>query len=254
MKARIKMVNYRAAGLMLVAGLLGGMSLALVSGCAGSASRVNEKALARVSIEQAATFGRAMPGEDYRLQPGDRVSIRFPFQKELNEKVSVRPDGKVSLEAAGEIQAAGLTTKQLAELVAERSSRVARDPQVYVNLDDFAEERVYVGGEVNQPGYVSFREDMTPLQAILERGGFKDTASVENVLRLERQGDGSFTSERIDLEAVVENGLPEKVRLSPDDIVFVPKSGIAKANLVIQQYIRNMLPVDSGATASTRIP
>jgi len=166
----------------------------------------------------------------------------------------VRPDGKITLEAAGEVEAAGLTTAELERVLEERSARVARDPKVFVNLDEFAEQRVYVGGEVNQPGFVRLREEMTPLQAILERGGFKDTANPENVLRLVRKADGTFASERIDLKVVIEEGSPERARLNPDDIVFVPKSGIAKANLAIQQYIRNMLPVDSGATASTRIP
>jgi len=232
----------------------GACGLAFAVGCSSSASRLNEQALARVSLERGALQTQGQPPAGYRLQPGDSLNIRFPYQGELSQKVTVRPDGKITLEAAGEVEAAGLTTAELERVLEERSARVARDPKVFVNLDEFAEQRVYVGGEVNQPGFVRLREEMTPLQAILERGGFKDTANPENVLRLVRKADGTFASERIDLKVVIEEGSPERARLNPDDIVFVPKSGIAKANLAIQQYIRNMLPVDSGATASTRIP
>jgi hypothetical protein len=74
------------------------------------------------------------------------------------------------------------------------------------------------------------------------------------VLYIARAGDGSYQASRVDLENVVVNGQPETVRLSGSDMVFVPTSRIANANLFVKQYIRDMLPVDSRAGLTSSYP
>lgn len=193
---------------------------------------------------------------EYRLQAGDHLNIKFPYHKRANQELPIRPDGKISLEVTGEIAAEGLTARELEAVIKERSEHRLRDPQVVVIVTSLGDRRVYVGGEVGRPGFVSIQEGMTPLQAVLAAGGFKDTAKRDSVLYIARSANGAYQASRVDLDDVVKNGVPETVRLSGNDVVFVPATRIANANQFVEQYIRKMVPVDSraGATATLPVP
>lgn len=192
---------------------------------------------------------------EYRLQAGDRLNVKFPYHGRSNQELPIRPDGKITLDCTGEIAAEGLTTHELEESIKQHATRM-RDPEVVVIVSQMGDRRAYVGGEVGKPGFVSIQEGMTPLQAVLAAGGFKDTAKKDAVLYIARGSDGAYHASRVDLEDVVMNGQPENVRLTNNDVVFVPASRIANANQFVEQYIRKLLPVDSraGATAAMPIP
>jgi protein involved in polysaccharide export with SLBB domain len=192
----------------------------------------------------------------YRLQPGDRLNIKFPYHGRHNQELPVRPDGKISLEPTGEILAEGLTPLELEDLIKEKSSRVLRNPEVVVIVTQIGDRRAFVGGEVGRPGFVALQEGMTPLQAVMAAGGFKDTARKDSVLYIARGANGAYQASRVDLDAVVRDGAPESVRLNGNDVVYVPATRIANADTFVEQYIRKLLPVDSraGATAAMPIP
>ena len=182
------------------------------------------------------------PGPAYRIQLGDELHVRFTYQPDMNEQVPVRPDGRISLVAAGELDAVGLTPPELERVIAERCSTRLRNPEVTVIVTKLGEQRVYVGGEVLSPGYIPLRVGMTPLQAVLERGGFKDTAKRESVLLMTPGADGRFSAARIDLKQVVDDGVPERVRLHPNDVLYVPRTWIADMDTVVDQYVRGLIP------------
>src|SRR5205809_6906716 len=163
------------------------------------------------------------PGPTYRIQMGDELDVKFLYQPDMNEHVPVRPDGRISLPAAGEIAVVGMTPPDLEHLIIERSSAHLRDPQVSVIITKVGEQRVYIGGAVGRPGYVILASDMTPLQAVLQCGGFRKTAKLDSVLLLTPGADGKFSAARVDMVQVVEHGVPERVRLHPIDVVFVPE-------------------------------
>ena len=225
-------------------------ALATVSACSGVG-----RSLPPPEQTYATTQGQIQRGE-YRLQAGDRLNIKFPYHARQNQELPVRPDGKISLECTGEILAEGMTPAELQDVIKERSSHRLRDPEVVVVVTQMGDRKAYVGGEVGRPGFVPLTEGMTPLQAVLAAGGFKETAQKDSVLYIARGTDGAYHASRVDLEEVVRNGEPEKVRLMGNDVVFVPASRIANANLFVKQFIRDMLPVDSraGATAALPVP
>jgi polysaccharide export outer membrane protein len=181
-------------------------------------------------------------GPTYRIQFGDELHVRFLYQPDMNEQVPVRPDGRISLVSTGQIEAVGLTPVDLEHLIAERSSGHLRNPEVTVIVTKLGEQRVYVGGEVAQPGYVILRVGMTPLQAVLQTGGFRTTAKRESVLLLTPGTDGRFSAARIDMKQVTDDGVPERVRLRPNDVVYVPRTWIADMDLVVDQYVRGLIP------------
>ena len=184
------------------------------------------------------------PGPTYRIQVGDELHVRFLYQPDMTEVVPVRPDGRISLAATGELSVVGLTPTEIEQAIVQQSSAHLRNPEVTVIVTKLGEQRVYVGGEVNKPGFVILRVDltMTPLQAVLESGGFKTTAKLESVLLMTPGPDGHFTAARVDMAQVVNDGVPERLRLHPNDVIFVPRTWIADMDLVVDQYVRGLLP------------
>jgi len=233
-------------------------------------ARIATTMLALLTISACSSVGRSLPPAEqtyaltqapvqraeYRLQVGDRLNVKFPYHARSNQELPIRPDGKISLECTGEIIAEGMTPRELEETIKQRSSSKLRDPEVVVIMTQMGDRKAYVGGEVGRPGFVPIQEGMTPLQAVLAAGGFKDTAKKDSVLYIARGTDGAYHASRVDLEDVVRNGQPETVRLTGNDVVFVPASRIANANQFVEQYIRKLIPVDSraGATAALPIP
>jgi polysaccharide export outer membrane protein len=160
----------------------------------------------------------------------------------VNEQIPVRPDGRISLATTGELVVVGLTPAELEDLVEEKSAHRLRQPEVVVVVTKIAERHVYIGGEVAKPGPVVLRPDMTPLQAVFQTGGFRPTAKLDSVLLLTPGEGGRFTAARMDMQQVVEDGVPERVRLHPGDVVYVPPTWIADMNVVVDQYVRGLIP------------
>lgn len=211
--------------------ILGVLAAVLAAGCA---RRVPEMPIPPEA-------NNVMP---YRVQPGDVIEVRFQYHPNETQKVTIRPDGTLPLGITGDIETSGLTTEELQELIRVRASRFLRDPFVEITVTDVG-ARAYVGGEVTTSGYVSLNKPMTVLQAIFERGGFKTTANITEVVVISRpQGEtGEQLVRVVDVGATVHDGDPLLgALLSPDDVVFVPKTGIAKANSFVSQWIDGLTP------------
>ena len=177
----------------------------------------------------------------YLIQPDDELDIKFFYNPELNEAVTVRPDGKISLQLIDEIQAAGLTPSQLDRLLTRKYSRDLKKPEIAVIVKSFAGQRVYVGGEVMRGGLLTLPPGMTALQAVFKAGGFRETAQPAETLIIRKGPDARPVPLRIDLSEVMAAGDPNAdFPLQPDDVVFVPKSAIAEANKFVRQYIEEL--------------
>lgn len=187
--------------------------------------------------------------EEYRIQPGDQMDIKFFYVPELNESVTVRPDGRVSLQLAHDIPAAGLTPAELTQRLTKSYARELNQPQITVILRSFAGQRVYVDGEVNKPSVVELSAEMTLLQSITVAGGLKDTASTNEVAVIRRGPEGKPQVFTVDLTRARDGtNANQAMVLMPFDVIYVPKSTIANVNLWIDQYIRKNLPIGFGVT------
>lgn len=192
------------------------------------------------------------PTRPYVLQPGDVIAVKFYSAKQLNENnIVVRPDGAVSLPYAGEVQVAGRSPAEVEAELRERyrgelaETRGGASP-VTVIVRKLGSYQVHVGGEVEKDGRVRIENALTVMEAIQRAGGFLETADPSHVVLIRNEPDGRV-GYVVDLEPVLDGTAPEKdVVLEPSDIVFVPPSTIADLNLVVKQYIRNMLPIEPG--------
>jgi len=178
----------------------------------------------------------------YLIQAGDELDIKFFYNPELNDRVIVRPDGKISLQLIDDVQAAGKDPPALDKTLTEMYAKELKEPRITVIVRSFTGQRVFVAGEVNNQGLVDFTPGMTPIQAVIHAGGFKETAKPEETIIIRKGADKRPHPIRVDLEEALYGNSPEKdFQLKTFDIVYVPKSAIAKANKFVEQYIQKLL-------------
>ncbi len=211
-----------------------------VTAAPGSATAVNQSADAAAARLEAA---RSRP--EYVIQDGDALGIKFFLNPELNEEVVVRPDGRISLQLIPEVVAAGRTPRELAEHLEQLYSSELDRPSVSVIVRSFSSQRIYVDGEVNQPGELELVGSLTVLQAIARAEGFTDTARVRQLIVIRRGDDGRPRTIPIDIRGL-RHGRGHDLSLQPFDVVYVPRTRIANVNRWIDQYVRQNIPVSFG--------
>jgi protein involved in polysaccharide export with SLBB domain len=179
----------------------------------------------------------------YRLAPGDAIDIKLPYNPEFNESTVVRPDGVIALQLIGEMQVSGLTPLEAERRVREAYKRHLVNPDTTIIVREFANQQAYVGGEVGNPGALPLRTRMTSLAAISYAGGARSSAKLDSVLLIRHVADGHAEVRRLNLTRVLKGRDPD-VTLQPFDVVYVPRSAIAKIGLFVDQYIRALVPTN----------
>jgi protein involved in polysaccharide export with SLBB domain len=177
--------------------------------------------------------------DDYKLQRGDVLDVKFFYAPELNEtNLTIRPDGKVNLQLIGEVEVAGLTTVDTASTLRQRYTGILSNPDIAVIVRKFTTLKAYVAGEVNKPGLIGYDNPTTVLQALIQAEWLKRTAEPRNVVILRDSGNGVPSVHFVDVRQLVEQPeLAAQAVLQPYDIVYVPKSTIANVQEFIDDYI-----------------
>jgi len=160
---------------------------------------------------------------DYRLAPGDKLRVEVYKDTQLSQSLQVRPDGKVTLPLIGDIVASDLTPLQLRDRIASSLKEYVTNPVVTVIVVEASPVMVFVMGEVNQPGSIPMRGQMTVLQALAMAGGFREFANTKDIRILRRTSVNSKAVETIRFnynDAVKGNVAP--LFLNPGDMVVVP--------------------------------
>ena len=183
-----------------------------------------------------------LPPKDYLIKAGDRLEVKFYYNAELNDELTVRPDGKISLQLIDDIDAAGLTPSQLDGVLTEKYSQELRQPKITIVVKSFSSQVVYVGGQVYKQGPINLISGMTPIHAVLNAGGFKETAKPDDILIIRKGKDNHPIPIRLNLnDALYGKSDITSFELQPYDVVYVPKTRIAKVNTFVDQYIRQLL-------------
>ncbi len=136
--------------------------------------------------------------------------------------IPVRPDGKISLPLLNDVQAAGLTSMELAGVIRDGLTKYITNPQVTVTVTEINSRRVYCTGEVLKPGALSLLPNMTALQAISSCGGFTQFARIKGIYIL-RVENGKQVQHPFNYKDVVKGKKPEdNILLQPGDVIVVP--------------------------------
>ncbi|HPR87893.1 MAG TPA: polysaccharide biosynthesis/export family protein [bacterium] len=183
------------------------------------------------------------PSMVYRLGFGDVLDVKFLASPEYNETVTVRPDGRISLQGVGELDALGLSPAGLDSVITAAYSQILVRPDVTVIVRNFGGQKCYVAGEVEHPGSLDIAKGMTMLRAIATAGGPKKSAKLGSVILIRMDAQQRIEATRLDLSFTsMKGGIENDMPVMGNDIIFVPRTFIADINAVVSQIYDILLP------------
>jgi protein involved in polysaccharide export with SLBB domain len=153
--------------------------------------------------------------------------------------ITIRPDGQVSLPIIQDVNAEGMTVPELTKLVNGLYTRIIPEMRLSVILKEVVGNLIFVDGEVEKPGVFTVNKGpMTVQNAIAMAGGLKDTAEPRTVLVTSKGPDGRLLARTTNLTMLTAS---TDYNLRRGDLVYVPKSAIARADVWVDQNIKKLL-------------
>ncbi|HEY3441333.1 MAG TPA: polysaccharide biosynthesis/export family protein [Paludibaculum sp.] len=177
----------------------------------------NPPAEAKKEDPAAAPVAAPVDPKTYIIGARDVLAIRIWREPEMSSSVVVRPDGKISLLLAGEVEAAGLTPAALALRVAEAYSKILTKPEVNVSVTSVQSKRYYLSGNVSQSGAVPLVTPTTILQA-LSSAGLGQWAKKSKIVIMRGTERIKFNYD----EVIKGKKLEQNIFLQDGDHIFVP--------------------------------
>jgi polysaccharide biosynthesis/export protein len=154
----------------------------------------------------------------YRIGPDDILAISVWDQKDLDQVVVVRPDGRISLALVGETEAGGLTVADLSAKLSKLYAQTVKGAQVIVTVREVRSRPVYFPGNVAKPGILQLTQELTVLQALGAVGGALPNADPEAAY-VERGKD------KIPVNLALGKSDPSgNLKLQPFDTVVLPNA------------------------------
>ncbi len=159
----------------------------------------------------------------YIIGAGDSLAINVWHENEISQKLSVRPDGMISLPLLGDVPASGLTPDQLGANIQQRLTQFLTNPHVTVIVSEVKSKFFTVMGEVAKPGTYALNKQTTILEALSEAGGLKEFAKKQKIYVLRKDENGRVARLPFNYAKVVKGAAPEQnIGVSYGDTIVVP--------------------------------
>jgi len=179
------------------------LGLLLLSGCAHRTAKVDNS------------------DEPYRIGREDVLDVAVWRDADLSRTLPVRPDGFISLPMVGEVRAEGRTPNELADELREALKAYVQEPRVTVIVREVNSSRVFITGEVANPGAYPLRGRVSILQAIALAGGFTDFANSDRITVIRTDDKGGKIPVRYS-DLISNKDGTQEVILRPGDTIVVP--------------------------------
>lgn len=183
-----------------------------------------------------------IPHSAYRVGAPDEIQISILPEPRIERVLTVRPDGKVSLDLIGDVQASGLTTEQIAESVRVAIGRYKRDSSVTVTVIAAESDTISLFGEVRSPGTFPILHDIRVAEAIAQLGGTTHFAS-KRYIRVIRTDNRKTVVHDVNLTRIQGGDLSTNIQLMSGDIIVVPPTTLAKVGYFLQQLLFPFQPL-----------
>ena len=164
----------------------------------------------------------------YVLRREDVLLLTFPLSPELNQAVTIQPDGYINLQSAGSVYAQGMTVPELVLAVKKAYDGILHDPIINVDLTDFQKPFFTVSGQVAKPGQYELRADITVAEALAVAGGMTMTTAKTQIFLFHRSSQNWFEVKKVNLKDILHGKkVNEDSMIQPGDMIYVPEKFIA---------------------------
>ena len=163
----------------------------------------------------------AVDDKSYVLGAEDQIGVMVNNSQEFNGTHLIRPDGRITVNLIGEVEAAGLTPEELTESLKEKIKKYVLDPDVTVSVLSINSKRFFIQGEVNRPGEYKLVVPTKILEALVNAGGFRDFAKTKDIVVI-REEAGATQRLHFNYKDVIKGKhLEQNIYLKPGDIIVV---------------------------------
>jgi len=197
--------------------------------------------------------------DKYVLQPPDEIEVRCARVPEINgQRQRIRPDGKVSFEAIGEIEAAGKTPAEVADLLKQKAAQLYTlpgDSPIDVRIAAYMSKVYYVLGQVYTPGPQPYTGRDSVLSA-LALAQPNPMAWEERVQVIRPSADENVRPRIFEVNfdrMIVHGDTTKDVLLLEGDIIYVPPTALAAVAIKIQEFIQPIATAFSGYYFATGV-
>lgn len=155
-----------------------------------------------------------------KIQPNDLLVIRVVGENDMSKETKVTGDGKINYVFIGDVQVGGQTIAEAQDQIREMLMKGwLVNPQVIIEMKQYAEETVTVMGEVNRPGRIVLPTDrrVDLVEVIGLAGDFTRNAKKSHI-ELRRKGTRVAYSYD-ELKKISDPA--KKVFVQPDDFIEV---------------------------------
>ena len=193
--------------------------------------------------------------EQYRLGRGDEITVDFAGRPELEAKLVIGPDGRITLPLAGELVLNGLTRAQAAHSIEVALATYYQNLSAQVTVTKYTANKVLVLGAVEHPGVVSFDDQPTLLEA-LTRAGTNPGPAKANATLPERCAiyRGQDKVVWVEVKKLVETGSSlADLRLRRDDVIYVPSAAENFVSVLGEVGHPGAVPLSSSSTLASVI-
>ncbi len=190
--------------------------------------------------------------EEYRLGQGDEITVDFTGRPDLQAKLVVGPDGRITLPLAGDILLDGLTRSEASKAIAAALEIYYDNLAVQVTVTKYTANRVLVLGAVTAPGEVAFQGTPTLLEALTRSGlstGPNKPAEIPERCAIYR---GSNQVVWVQLRELVESGNPlADLRLRRGDVIYVPSLSERFVSVLGEVQHPGAVPITGNSTLAS---
>lgn len=154
----------------------------------------------------------------------DQLEIKILDNPDLTQNLIVSPQGDISFPMIGRVYVAGLTPSEASTKIATLLEGYLVAPSVTVSVNQFTSKKIYLFGEVKQPGSFVFSGEITLLKAIATAGGFTEFANMRNikVYRQKLQNNG-YECINVNVKNILKGKLPDLL-LKTGDVIMISES------------------------------
>ncbi len=140
----------------------------------------------------------------------------------LERQVLVLPDGMISFPLAGHLRAAGRTAEELQAALVEKIKPFIPDAVITVSVQNVAGNKIYVIGQVNNPGEFSPAHPLTVMQALALAGGLTPFGDEDDIVILRHKSGEQIVLPFDDSDVKRGKNLELNIILESGDVVVVP--------------------------------
>ncbi len=196
-------------------------------------------------------FGAVWAQGEYKIGPGDVLEIEFWQDPTLNSTVRVSREGTITLDIIGDVQAAGKSTIELQDDIVRQMSRLnQRISQAVVRITEYNYLYVFVSGQANNPGKLTFEEIPDLWTIINEAGGASETGDLSRVTII-RGGDEAGKVEVVNVaEAISQGDISRLPKIRRGDTIDIPRTpvGLPSSGLGRPAEAKNLIYVVGAVT------